>query len=124
MPTTQQLINKGWKKKIKKNSKKALDKNPQKKGFCLKVFVATPKKPNSALRKVARVFLSNKKKVTCHIPGEKHKLQKHSSILIQGYRVRDLPGVSFRGIRNKYDLKGVINRMQGRSKYGVKNPYK
>lgn len=119
MPTlNQQLIKR--KKKIKKNRKKALDKCPQKKGICLRVFVTTPKKPNSALRKVARLRLSNKVRITGYIPGIGHTLQKYSTVLVRGGRVRDLPGIRYKLIRNKYDLRPVYNRSQARSKYGIK----
>lgn len=97
---------------------------PQRQGSCLRVFTKTPKKPNSALRKVAKVGFNNKKARDCHIPGEGHKLQKHSTVLIRGCRVRDLPGVNYRVIRGKFDLRGVAGRMTSRSKYGVKNPFK
>ena len=96
--------------------------NPFKKGVCVKVYTRTPKKPNSALRKVASVRLSNKKVVIAYIPGEKHKLQEHSVVLIRGGRVKDLPGVQYRVVRGKFDLQGVVGRKRGRSKYGVKKP--
>ena len=107
------------KKPLKKIRRKALKNKPQCKGFCVKVFIKKPKKPNSALRSVAKVFTSTEFYVDIHIPGEKHNLQKHSTILIRGCRVRDLPGVNYRAIRGVYDLKGVLERMQGRSKYGT-----
>jgi len=99
---------------------KKLEKNPQKKGFCLKVFTMNPKKPNSALRAVVKCLLSNKKYLFCHIKGIGHKLQKHSNILIYGYRVRDLPLVNYRAVRGKFDLKPVLFRVSSRSKYGCK----
>lgn len=120
MATINQLIKGIRKKKIKKIKKPALQGNPQKKGICLRVFFANPKKPNSAIRKVTRVILSNRLKITCHIPGEGHKLQKHSHILIRGGRVRDLPGIKYRVVRGKLDLQGVTHRLSARSKYGVK----
>jgi small subunit ribosomal protein S12 len=114
----QQLTNKS--KKIKRSKRKALDKCPHKKGTCTKVFITTPKKPNSAARKTAKVFLlSNKISVHCHIPGIKHSLQRFSSVLIKGARVRDLPGVKYRAVRGKFDLKRVYDRTKSRSKYGV-----
>lgn len=119
--TKNQLILKNF--RIKRNRKKkklVLDKCPQKKGTCLKVFVQSPKKPNSASRKVAKVvILSNKKKTICHIPGVKHNLQRYSTVLIRGGRVRDLPGVKYRLIRGKFDLKRVYDRHRARSKYGI-----
>lgn len=99
---------------------KKKQKSPQKKGVCTKVFVTSPKKPNSAYRRVARVRLTNKATVTCSIPGEGHNLQEHSVIMIRGGRVRDLPGVRYKVIRGRYDLKGVAHYKQGRSKYGTK----
>jgi len=107
-------------KKNKKNKKLFLGNCPQKKGTCLKVFVQAPKKPNSASRKVVKVLLlSNKKNAYCHIPGIKHNLQKYSTVLIRGGRVRDLPGVRYRLVRGKFDLKKVFDRYKARSKYGV-----
>lgn len=100
--------------------KRGLQKNPQKKGLCLKVYTKTPKKPNSALRKVALVLLSNKSKVIVYIPGEGHNLQEHSIILVRGGNVKDLPGVKYRAIRGKFDLHEVKNRKKARSKFGVK----
>lgn len=120
MATINQLLQNLRIKKIKKIKKPALQKCPQKKGICLRVFYANPKKPNSAVRKVSRVILSNRLKVTCHIPGQGHKLQKHSHVLIRGGRVRDLPGIKYRIIRGKLDLQGVLHRLSARSKYGVK----
>lgn len=113
--------------RIKKNKKKktpALQKNPQVKGVCLKIYNRTPKKPNSALRKVAKVRLSNKQKVEAYIPGEGHTLQEYSVVLMRGGRVPDLPGVKYHLVRGKYDFKGVKNRKKSRSKYGVKAPVK
>ncbi len=122
MPTINQLVRKG-RKKIKSKSKSLdLDRCPQKKGVCLQVMTRTPKKPNSALRKVARVRLTNGKEVTAYIPGEGHNLQEHSIVLIRGGRVRDLPGVKYHIIRGRLDTAGVEGRMRGRSKYGAKSP--
>jgi small subunit ribosomal protein S12 len=120
MVTVNQLILGIRKKRKFKIKKPALDKCPQKKGFCLRILLMTPKKPNSAIRKVARVLLSNLKQVSGYIPGKGHNLQKHSAILIRGGRVRDLPGIKYKIIRGKFDLKGVVNRRSSRSKYGVK----
>jgi small subunit ribosomal protein S12 len=107
-------------KKSKKVKKLVLQKCPQKRGTCLKVFTAAPKKPNSATRKVAKVLLtSNKKKTHCHIPGVGHTLQRYSTVLIRGGRVRDLPGIKYRIIRGKFDLKRVFDRVKARSKYGI-----
>jgi small subunit ribosomal protein S12 len=111
--------------KIKRDKKinivpTSLDKNPHKKGTCLRVFTIAPRKPNSAVRKVARVLLSNKLTVTAYIPGEKHNLQEHSSVLIRGGRVKDLPGVQYKVIRGVFDCQGVVGRKTSRSKYGVK----
>lgn len=124
MTTINQLIKKSRKIKIHKNKKRALEKCPQKKGVCLRVTTMTPRKPNSALRKIARVKLTNGYKVTVHIPGEGHNLQQHSTILIRGGIVKDLPGVKYRVIRGKYDLQGVKTRKKGRSKYGTKKNQK
>ena len=121
MPTLNQLTKqKIRKKKKKKNKTPALQENPHKKGMCLKVYNRTPKKPNSALRKVAKVRLSNKVKVECYIPGEGHNLQQYSTVLIRGGRVPDLPGVRYHIVRGKFDLRPVKNRKTSRSKYGVK----
>ena len=107
-------------KKVKKNKKLVLNKCPQKKGICLKIFIASPKKPNSANRKVAKVLItSNKKKIICHIPGIKHTLQRYSTVLVRGGRVKDLPSVKYRLIRGKFDLKKVYDRFKSRSKYGI-----
>lgn len=120
MPTITQLIRKGRKrsKKIKKN--KALSECPQKRGVCTRVYTTTPKKPNSALRKVARVRFSNGVEVTCYIPGEGHNLQEHSIVLVRGGRVKDLPGVRYHIIRGTLDAIGVEGRKKSRSKYGTK----
>ena len=119
MPTINQLVRKG-RKKIKSKSKSIdLDRCPQKKGVCLQVMTRTPKKPNSALRKVARVRLTNGKEVTAYIPGEGHNLQEHSIVLLRGGRVRDLPGVKYHIIRGRLDTAGVEGRKRGRSKYEI-----
>jgi small subunit ribosomal protein S12 len=119
MPTKTQCLKNNRVKKYK-IKKAALDKCPQKKGTCLKVFITTPKKPNSASRKTVKVILlSNKKMVRCHIPGIKHTLQKYSTVLVRGAQVRDLPGIKYRVVRGKYDLKRVYDRTKSRSKYGV-----
>ena len=120
MPTINQLVRKGRKKILKKSKSIDLEECPQKKGVCLQVMTRTPKKPNSALRKVARVRLTNGKEVTAYIPGEGHNLQEHSIVLIRGGRVRDLPGVKYHIIRGKLDTSGVDGRKRGRSKYGAK----
>jgi small subunit ribosomal protein S12 len=109
-------------KKIKKNKTPAMKSKPQVKGICVKVYTRTPKKPNSALRKVAKIKLSTKQKVECYIPGEGHNLQEYSIVLMRGGRVPDLPGVKYHAIRGVYDFKGVKNRKQARSKYGAKKP--
>lgn len=120
MTKVQLILKNIRKKKNKKNKSLILGGNPQKKGTCLKVFVMSPKKPNSATRKVAKVLLiSNKKTSNCHIPGVKHSLQKYSTVLIRGGRVKDLPGVKYRLIRGKFDLKRVYDRVKARSKYGI-----
>jgi small subunit ribosomal protein S12 len=121
MPTINQLlINKLRRKKIRRKKTPALLGNPQQKGICVKVYTRTPKKPNSALRKVTKLKLSNKQKVESYIPGEGHNLQEYSVVLMRGGRVPDLPGVKYHLIRGKYDFKGVKNRKQARSKYGTK----
>jgi small subunit ribosomal protein S12 len=122
MPTINQLVRHGRKRLIQKSASPALQKNPQKRGVCTRVFTTTPKKPNSALRKVARVRLTNGIEVTAYIPGEGHQLQEHSVVLVRGGRVKDLPGVRYHIIRGHYDSTGVENRKQGRSKYGAKRP--
>ena len=122
MPTVNQLVRKGRKKQLKKNKVPALDACPQKRGVCTRVYTTTPKKPNSALRKVARVRLSNGFEVTAYIPGEGHNLQEHSVVLIRGGRVKDLPGVRYHILRGNLDTQGVTARKQLRSKYGAKKP--
>ena len=122
MPTINQLVRKGRKKSVDKKKTPALKGNPQKRGVCTRVFTTSPKKPNSALRKVARVRLVNGIEVTAYIPGEGHNLQEHSIVLVRGGRVRDLPGVRYHVIRGAYDAAPVQNRMQARSKYGAKRP--
>jgi len=120
MPTIQQLIRKRRQQKIKKNKSPALTGCPQRRGVCLQVKTMTPKKPNSALRKIARVRLSNKNEVTAYIPGEGHNLQEHSIVLVRGGRVKDLPGVRYHIVRGTLDTAGVKNRKKSRSKYGAK----
>ncbi|HHF09013.1 MAG TPA: 30S ribosomal protein S12 [Candidatus Atribacteria bacterium] len=122
MPTINQLIREGRKKPKKKSSAPALKGSPQKRGVCTRVWTITPKKPNSALRKVARVRLTNGIEVTAYIPGIGHNLQEHSIVLIRGGRVKDLPGVRYHIIRGALDAAGVENRRQARSKYGAKRP--
>lgn len=120
MPTLNQLVRKGRKEILKKTKAPALVNAPQKRGVCTRVYTTTPKKPNSALRKVARVRLVNGFEVTAYIPGEGHNLQEHSIVLIRGGRVKDLPGVRYHIVRGTYDTSGVEDRRRGRSKYGVK----
>ncbi len=120
MPTISQLVRIGRKKIKKKDKAPALESNPQKRGTCTRVYTTTPKKPNSALRKVARVRLTNGYEVTAYIPGEGHNLQEHSIVLIRGGRVKDLPGVRYHIIRGTLDASGVADRTTSRSKYGVK----
>ena len=122
MPTIQQLIRKGRKKLTSKSKSPALGSCPQKRGVCTSVYTTTPKKPNSAMRKVARVRLTNGKEVNAYIPGEGHNLQEHSIVLIRGGRVKDLPGVRYHVIRGTLDTGGVDDRTQRRSKYGSKKP--
>jgi len=122
MPTINQLVRHGRKKSIKKTTTPALKGSPQKRGVCVRVYTSTPKKPNSALRKVARVRLTNGIEVTSYIPGIGHNLQEHSVVLIRGGRVKDLPGVRYHVIRGTLDTLGVTDRRQGRSKYGAKRP--
>jgi len=122
MPTINQLVRKPRKAKIKKSKVPALEANPQKRGVCTRVYTTTPKKPNSALRKVARIRLSNGFEVTAYIPGEGHNLQEHSVVLIRGGRVKDLPGVRYHILRGTLDTQGVKDRKQRRSKYGAKRP--
>ncbi len=124
MPTISQLIRKGRKVIKSKTNTPALKGCPQKRGVCTRVYTSTPKKPNSALRKVARVRLTNKMEVTAYIPGEGHNLQEHSIVLIRGGRVKDLPGVRYHIIRGTMDTSGVADRTQSRSKYGTKRPKK
>ena len=122
MPTINQLVRKGIKKLTHKSASPALEGSPQKRGVCTRVSTLTPKKPNSALRKVARVRLTNGTEVTAYIPGIGHNLQEHSVVLVRGGRVKDLPGVRYHIIRGALDTAGVQNRNQGRSKYGAKKP--
>ena len=124
MPTISQLIRKGREELEKKSTAPALKECPQKRGVCTRVYTTTPKKPNSALRKVARVRLTNSIEVTAYIPGIGHNLQEHSVVLIRGGRVKDLPGVRYHIIRGALDTAGVAKRGQGRSKYGAKRPKK
>jgi len=120
LPTLNQLVRKGRKEIIKKTKAPALKNCPQKRGVCTRVYTTTPKKPNSALRKVARVRLTNGFEVTAYIPGEGHNLQEHSIVMIRGGRVKDLPGVRYHIVRGTFDTSGVEDRNRGRSKYGVK----
>lgn len=122
MPTINQLVRKPRKVAAKRNKVPALQECPQKRGVCTRVYTTTPKKPNSALRKVARVRLTNGHEVTSYIPGEGHNLQEHSVVLIRGGRVKDLPGVRYHTIRGTLDTQGVKDRKQRRSKYGAKRP--
>ncbi len=122
MPTISQLIRKGRKEIEKKTKSPALKSCPQKRGVCTRVYTTTPKKPNSALRKVCRVRLTNGMEVTSYIPGIGHNLQEHSVILVRGGRTKDLPGVRYKVIRGALDAAGVANRMQARSRYGAKRP--
>ncbi|HHE48039.1 MAG TPA: 30S ribosomal protein S12 [Candidatus Acetothermia bacterium] len=122
MPTFNQLVRHGRKPKLEKSKSVALEECPQRRGVCVRVFTRTPKKPNSALRKVARVRLSNGREVTAYIPGEGHNLQEHSIVLVRGGRVKDLPGVKYHIIRGALDAAGVEGRRQARSRYGVRRP--
>jgi small subunit ribosomal protein S12 len=122
MPTINQLIRKGREKIVNKTSSPALESCPQKRGVCVRVYTTTPKKPNSALRKVARVRLTNGIEVTSYIPGEGHNLQEHSVVLIRGGRVKDLPGVRYHIVRGSHDTQGIEKRRKSRSKYGTKKP--
>ena len=122
MPTIQQLVRKGRRSKSRKDSTPALKGAPQRRGVCTRVYTTTPKKPNSALRKVARVRLTNGFEVTSYIPGEGHNLQEHSVVLLRGGRVKDLPGVRYHTVRGALDTSGVSDRRQARSKYGAKKP--
>jgi len=124
VPTIQQLIRKGRKSKTVKTTAPALKNCPQRRGVCTRVYTTTPKKPNSALRKVARVRLTNGIEVTAYIPGEGHNLQEHSIVLVEGGRVKDLPGVRYHVVRGALDTAGVEERRQGRSLYGTKRPKK
>jgi small subunit ribosomal protein S12 len=124
LPTISQLIRKGRRMVVSKTTTPALKESPQKRGVCTRVYTSTPKKPNSALRKVARVRLTNQMEVTAYIPGEGHNLQEHSIVLIRGGRVKDLPGVRYHIIRGTMDASGVGDRTQSRSKYGTKRPKK
>ena len=122
MSRTRQLLKKARKKKYRRSDAPGLRKSPQKRGICLKVYTMTPKKPNSAIRKVAKVQLNDKSRLVTYIPGENHNLQEHSIVLIRGGRVKDLPGVRYHLIRGKYDLSCVVNRKKKRSKYGTAKP--
>ena len=122
MPTIQQLVRKGRKKLTSKSKSPALGSCPQKRGVCTRVYTTTPKKPNSAMRKVARVRLQNGKEVNAYIPGEGHNLQEHSIVLIEGGRVKDLPGVRYHIVRGSLDTAGVNDRKTSRSRYGAKKP--
>jgi len=122
LPTLNQLVRKGRKKQVEKTKSPALQGNPQRRGVCTRVYTTTPKKPNSALRKVARVRLTSGIEVTAYIPGIGHNLQEHSVVLVRGGRVKDLPGVRYKIVRGALDTEGVKDRKQSRSKYGVKKP--
>ena len=122
MPTINQLVRKGREPQKTKSKVPAMEQNPQKRGVCTRVYTTTPKKPNSALRKVAKVRLTNQREVISYIPGEGHNLQEHSVVLIRGGRVRDLPGVRYHVLRGVLDTQGVKDRRQSRSKYGAKRP--
>ena len=122
MPTINQLVRKGRKQIIEKSKSRALNSCPQRRGVCTRVYTTTPKKPNSALRKVCRVRLTNGYEVSSYIGGEGHNLQEHSVVLIRGGRVKDLPGVRYHTVRGALDCSGVSDRRQGRSKYGAKRP--
>jgi len=124
MPTIQQLIRKGRSKSKEVSKSPALDSSPQRRGVCVRVYTTTPKKPNSAMRKVARVRMTNGKEVNAYIPGEGHNLQEHSIVLVRGGRVKDLPGVRYHLVRGALDTAGVNGRLQRRSKYGAKKPKK
>ena len=124
MPTIQQLVRKGRVNKVKKTKSPALMNCPQRRGVCTRVYTTTPKKPNSALRKVAKVRLTNSVEVIAYIPGEGHNLQEHSIVLVRGGRVKDLPGVKYHIVRGALDTSGVDDRRQSRSKYGAKRPKK
>ena len=124
MPTISQLIGSERKRLTRKTKSPALKACPERRGVCTRVYTSTPKKPNSALRKVAKIRLSNKKVIYAHIPGEGHNLQEHGVVLVRGGRAPDLPGIRYRCIRGKFDLGGVIGRQTSRSKYGVPKPRK
>jgi len=124
MPTINQLVRKGRKQIVVKSKSKALQGNPQRRGVCTRVYTTTPKKPNSALRKVTKVRLTNGIEVIAYIPGEGHNLQEHSIVLVMGGRVKDLPGVRYRVVRGALDTSGVSDRKKSRSKYGTKRPKK
>ena len=124
MPTIQQLVRKGRKTMISKSKSRALDSCPQRRGVCTRVYTTTPKKPNSALRKVAKVRLTNGQEIIAYIPGEGHNLQEHSIVLVRGGRVKDLPGVRYHIVRGVLDTSVVEGRLQSRSKYGAKRPKK
>jgi small subunit ribosomal protein S12 len=124
LPTINQLVRDGRAKPVKKSASPALKSCPQKRGVCVRVYTSTPKKPNSALRKVARVRLTNGMEVTTYIPGVGHNLQEHSIVMIRGGRIKDLPGVRYHVVRGSLDTLGVESRMQARSKYGTKKPKK
>ncbi|WP_271078263.1 30S ribosomal protein S12 [Aurantiacibacter sp. MUD61] len=122
MPTINQLVRKPRKPIVKKSKSAAMQSSPQKRGVCTRVYTTTPKKPNSALRKVAKIRLTNQREIIAYIPGEGHNLQEHSVVLIRGGRVRDLPGVRYHVLRGVLDTQGVKDRKQSRSKYGAKRP--
>lgn len=122
MPTFNQLVRKGREPQFKRKKNADLQGNPQKRGVCTRVYTTTPKKPNSALRKVARVRMTNGREATCYIPGVGHNLQEHSVVLVRGGRVKDLPGVRYKIIRGTLDTQGVDKRKQSRSRYGAKRP--
>ncbi len=122
MPTYNQLVRKGRTAQVRKKKNADLQGNPQKRGVCLRVYTTTPKKPNSALRKVARVRMTNGREATCYIPGVGHNLQEHSVVLVRGGRVKDLPGVRYKIVRGALDTQGVDKRKQSRSHYGAKKP--
>ena len=124
MPTINQLVRKGREQVVYKSKARALDACPQKRGVCTRVYTTTPKKPNSALRKVAKVRLTNSQEVIAYIPGEGHNLQEHSIVLLRGGRVKDLPGVRYTIVRGALDTAGVSNRLKSSSKYGTKRPKK
>ena len=124
MPTINQLVRKGRKRIVSKKKNRALSSCPQRRGVCTRVYTTTPKKPNSALRKVARVRLTNGFEITAYIPGEGHNLQEHSIVLVRGGRVKDLPGVRYHIVRGALDTAGVENKIRSRSKYGTKRPKK